>query len=279
MKLLINESNKILRHGEFVTASADDGEFIINTDTDEITKALATDICKANSIGFKSKDKASVLTTKIEDFVEESDIGEVSSPTKSQRRAALVEEHKDALVAMMEGDGDQNSCLVFLVNEGVPFNQAGGILKAALEGSGLLVSNSDRKAKVATILAENDFDPESWSDVEDAVELVLEDVPSADKKSALSAIRAFCKVNEIAMPKKVREKKERKLSWAAAMRLFVAQNPACSDEDLGDKLEELGKDDSKIKPYIKLRAFANLVIESQTEGEESDEDDEDSESD
>lgn len=268
MKLLINSDSKIIRVGEFITADAET-ESILDTEDHNATKAHLIDICETTEIGHGGKDKVSVLIGKIEKFVEDSKIPTQDEPTKTQKLQLVVDEHKETLADMMKKNNDQNLCLVYLVNQGVIFRDCGKILRLCLEDTGLLISSAEKLTKVAAFLSENDAEDElkDWASVEELISAVDDEFDSVDKKFALRAIRSWAKKNEFTVPKK---KKTKKVNWRQAMKNFIASNLDCTDEDITEQLEELGKDGDKIKPYVALRTFGNLVLEAL----EDDEDDE-----
>jgi len=202
-KYLVNGNFKALRSGEFVTASVEDGEFILTQEEAEgFTIATLTEIANANKMTVPRKVKHGDLVTGLMAHLSELKLPKVNKMTDTQ----IVEEIVDAGVAAGQSEDEM---LVEIVNRGVSFKAAGKLWKAVMENKGYAASSKTVAETAATILAgveDEDgnvigFSPESPEDVQEMVERIVGEVAGSTEKQAMAAIRKFAKANEIELPK------------------------------------------------------------------------------
>lgn len=238
MKVLINANFKALRTGDYVKASEKAGEAIIDSN-DDISVAVLKEVAGANKIDIKGLKKKDDIHKAVFDGINKMGLPTMSEKTDSDKV-------KDIVKAGIEAGKNEDQILVEIVNSGVKFSAATRYYKEALKESGMYISSKDRKEQATAILKEMEFAPESFQDVQDAVVKIREGVVDTDDKKALSAIRAYCKENEIAMPKKAKGGAGGNRSSIRTRTMdFVLANPGVTLDELKAHIvenEENGKE-------------------------------------
>lgn len=264
MKYLLNHDFKVIRKGTHVEADESVGEMIFNTEeVSDFTIGMMEEVANSNKLGkLGSGNKSSIIENLTKALETMTEVAEQNGPTESQIAERIITEGFDA------GDSD-DEMLVKMVTEGISFKNAMKIFKQTVERLGLRVSTKDVKETVAKLLAELDFNPETYDEVQDILGHIREQT-QAEEKQANAAIRAYCKANEIALPKKP---KVVRMSTKTKIYNWIVSNPNCDETELAAFITGLGKDGDKqaarLMPIVNLcHQFAQANAALFAEGEE-----------
>ena len=249
MKLLINNSFKAQRQGEFVKASEDNGEFILDTQDSDLAKATLIEIAEANKIEVGSSDNKATLLTKLEEGFENSKLPEQNKMSDSDTVSAII-------AAGVEKGLDDEDMIVQIIQAGIKYKAASKMFLAAMTSGGHRISTKDRKEQANALLVEAEFNPETYEDVETAVAAIIEAVADTTEAQAVKLCRLYCKAYELEMPKA--EKKARG-SFKTKFQTFVCENPLCSFEDVKAWVLENKKDEKAAKRLWISVEFAQKV--------------------
>lgn len=239
-KYLISEDYVAIRKGAFVEASEDAGEFLLDEDTN-LALATLQEIAEANDLEISKKLKKDEYVDALLDGLAELDIPSQNKPTESQIVASLVAEGVDAGLS-------DDEILIKIVTGGVSFKRATRLFKQAMESQGLRISPKDRKEQAIELMTGEDFNPETWGEVEAMAARLSEEIKDTNEKQAIAAIRSYCKSNSIAMPARAKGQrgavgfKKKAFDWMVA-------NPNASNDDLVAFLEENERKPAAIKSF------------------------------
>lgn len=252
MKFLISENFKALRSGEYVTASEDDGEFILDSNEAEAyTIATLNEISLAN--GFKaSKEKRNIVLEKLTQNLLNLGLPTMNDKTDTQKVAEIV-------AAGVEAGKTDDEMLIEILSSGIKFKAAGKLFNAAMTEGGYRITAKKRKEECRAILVEAEFQPETYEELEKMLEHLSQNVADTETNQAYSIVRAYAKEFEIELPKPVKAPKggllQRALEWMVA-------NPEGSDDDLAAWIEEQGKEDPEgklLSKFSKYYAFGKAM--------------------
>lgn len=262
MKYLINDSFKAMRRGEFVKANEQAGEFILDESSDYSLSTLR-EIAKENKIELKSKiTKASALST-ILDKLGELKMSEQNEPTESEKVESIVKEGVEA------GKSD-DLILVDIVNSGVKFTKAMKLFKNAVEKLGLRISTKDRKEQIGKLLTKEDFNPESFQDVQDMANKIVKEIEDTNYKQSVSVIRSWAKANDVQLPKKPKGAPSGGVrGFRAKAFQFMLDNPGVDEDGLKKFVADEGKKDVVGNSMFAILKFARDYVEVVTGDEKA----------
>jgi len=131
------------------------------------------------------------------------------------------------------------------------FAKAGRLMNQVLESAGMRMNAKDRYAAANELLSSWEFFPESWDDIDGAVENLVEHIESTSKAQALSCVRRFAKDNEIELPEKPKAAKGgiRKASAFARFQTWALSNKDATDEDVKGFIDGLGVTEKQAAKY------------------------------
>lgn len=248
-KYLINQNFKVLRVGEYVEASEEDGEFIL---TKEVAYgfqiATLKEIANANGMIYKSRTKQKDLADDLMDHLKTLTLPKVNKMTETQ----IVE---DIIAKGIEAGHDDDTMLVAIVNEGISFKAAGKLFKSVMESKGYRASTAKVAEESAKILSEAEFSPEVSDDVKSMVEHIISEISGATEKQAMAAIRKYAKANEITLPKaKTGAKNSSGGSGGINKKVaeFLLENRGASEEEISNHVSGLkdGITPGQLKKYV-----------------------------
>lgn len=197
-KYLINGSFKALRTGEYVEASKNSEEFILDFSETDSLPSVATlhEVAKANELKVPKKAHKDEVVELLESHLETLKLPEVNEMTDTQKVEEIV-------AAGIEAGKSDDDMLVDIVNSGISFKAAGKLFKAVMEDKGLRISAKERAEQAAKILADADFGVEEITDdvIAACVASIVDGVKDTNEKQALAAIRKYAKDNNIELPK------------------------------------------------------------------------------
>jgi hypothetical protein len=166
-------------------------------------------------------------------------------------------EESKAIIEEMSGNGKtEDEIIIALVQQGVSYKEVVKLYERACVDLGLKskpMKPADRNNKVAEILIAQDFKPETYQDILDAVNTCAADdaLKNQTASQLLTAVRVFCKDNELDFPKRPKEKVVR-VTAVHVMSHFIATHHA--DEDVEAQFE------AKVKELDLPKARANLFF-------------------
>lgn len=218
MLYLFKNNLKAYRKGQFVEANESAGEFIYDDIEDGVNTATLHGIAEANNIKLPSKGKKADLVEALAVGLSTLDIPEVNEMTDSQKVREIVE-------AGHKADKSDDAMLVEIVNAGVSFKSAAKLFKSTMEELGYRVTSKDRAESCRKVLADADFKPETYDDVNKMAEKIANDVADTSEKQAVAAIRKYCKEMEITIPKAPKKAKSATGGYKAKAYAWMVENP------------------------------------------------------
>lgn len=237
MNYLINSNFKVLRKGTHVSASAEAGEWIYNSDDDSPSMGQLSEIAKANKLKVIGKKKADYQQSLNEALEKMEQVAEQNGPTQTEQVDALVK-------AGYEAGTSDDDIIVEIIKSGISFRRAGKMFKDSVERLGFRTSLKDVKEQASKLLAELDFNPSTYDEVKDILSKIKKET-ECDDKQAMQAVRSYAKSEEITLPKP--EKGQRgAIGFRGAVYDWIMANPAATEADLKAYAEKEGKDGDKI---------------------------------
>lgn len=257
---LIDSNLKALRVGAFVKADTDTKEFIFDTE-EGANIATMRGIAEANEITLASNlKKGQEICDALSTGLEGLDLPKMDKMAESDVVANIIKEG-------LAEDKTDDEMLVQIISSGITFKKAGRMFKVAMEKGGHRITTKDRQASVNEVLVKLQFNPDSYSDVHEAIVAVKAAIKDTEDRQALFCIRKYAKDHDIEMPKIVR--KSKRAGLRSKIFKWIVANPSASNTDLVTEIKTLGKDDKFAKRYTILfdfaRQVANATMEATTE--------------
>jgi|GEM_PF-3996201 len=252
MKTLISNTFKAKRQGEFVTANEESGEFILDSENCEMSKATLTEIANANKIEVGANDKKDVLLEKIE-------AGFISLKLPEQNQMSDTDKVKEIVEAGVAKGLEDEDMIVLIIKAGIKYKAAAKMFAAAMTDGGHRISTKDRKEQANEILVALEFNPEEYSDVETAVKKLIKEIPDTTEAQAVKLCRTYCKDYEIEFPKAVKAPRK---SFKAKFQEFVCENPLCTFDEVKAWVLENKKDEKAAKRLWTSVEFAQRVAKA-----------------
>ena len=252
MKTLINANFRALRTGEYVKADTDAGEFIFDSSLsgdDQLEKSTLTEIANKNKISVGKKDNKDTIVEKLESGIKELKLPEQNEKTETEVVHEIVQK------GFAEGKEDEDM-VIEIIEAGVKLKAAYRMFQNAAQELGLRITTKERKEKISEILLGDEFEPETYDDVNAMADRIVKEVPDTTTSQAISAIRRYCKDNELDFPKPA--KKPRGGFRARAFAWMVA-NPDASKVELGEWVAKQDKDEKTTDRLWTLFEFAKQV--------------------
>lgn len=156
-----------------------------------------------------------------------------------------------------DGTSDDDLKILLMTDGGFPFAKAGRLFNKAMETLGIRMSAKDRYELVAELLMETDFAPKTWSEVEQAIEYVAEQVDSTDEKQAAVAVRRFAKDNGIELPKKPKTAHGARVTFKDVVFAYLAIHKGITGDEFRVWLREQSSRKEILNHYD---SFADAVI-------------------
>lgn len=257
MKYLLNNNFKIMRKGSHVVANENVGEFIYDDEISDLTHGQLKDIAEANKLQCVGKSKTQYQQS-LNEALKMVDVAEQNGPTETQKVEEIVRNG-------FEQGHDDDTIMIAIVQAGISFRRALRMFKDAVETLGLRTSVKDVKEVASKLLAELDFNPQSYNDVKQVAEQLVEKVEGATHVQAMTAIKAYAKENEIALPKREKGEKEPKgANGRPAGKFnkfyqFLLDNPQASQEDIHAFAADSGVDEKRAN-VLKAKYFGILKL-------------------
>lgn len=243
MKLLINSNFKAMYQGEFVSNHCKEarGEFVLDTsDVNQFDFSTLQEIAKANGFKLKKEKKENVLQN-LEAEIIKLNLKEMNQMSDTEKVTQIIREG-------FEAKKTEDEIIVAIVTSGVPFKRAYRLYKEISEEEGFKVSPKKRAEEVTKFLHEAKFEPKEFSDVEETVKEICEKVSDTNEVQAMKLVRAFCKENEIAIPKKAKAPTGGLL---VRFQKWTIENPTCSDDEAANWIRENASKPEKAEGYVK----------------------------
>lgn len=258
MKYLINANFVAIRKGAAVEASAKDGEFIFDSNNQELKKAQLEEVAKANKIKIHPKLSTADIYAEIdEELSKMTNIPEQAQKTESQR----VEE----IVKAGHGKKSEDQLMVEIVQAGIGFKKVGKLYTQALEKLGLKVNTKDLFTGAGEILAAANFAPKTAEDVEAIAKKIAAEYPKAEIGQINQVIRRYAKANKIELPK-VEKGTRGAIGFRKTAFDWMVANPLAKTADLVKFItEEKGKDEKVAKRYAEMFEFAKTYAKAASE--------------
>lgn len=262
MRVLLTQDNKAIRIGQFVTASEDAKEFILDTKSDDLpTVPSLYDIVDANGLEVAKNLTKPVLIEQLEKGITDMGLDEQNEMTQEQKVDEIV-------AAGNEHDQSDDEMLILIVQSGIGFKAAGRLFKSAMEKGGYRVSASNRKDAVLDILNKAEFAPENRDELTDMIEHIVKEVNDTNSGQALKIIKAYAKDLELELPK---VPKIPKGGLAQRFDDWFVSNIGATDENIQEWFKEQGKDAKATQTYMfrwhrainLARAIASKAIETE----------------
>lgn len=248
-KFLINVSgNKAIRTGKFVEASS--SEWVYDTDNvvdSDKTVADLKELAEANGLSVKSSWNRAELITKITEHFNRLDLPEQNKMSITAIIKEIVTACAETRDPSEDSDAFEIDILTQVINRlredeiAFKIKPIGGLVKKEIIEQGLVLTATARKDAVFEMLGEQNFAPESWSDVEEMVNFITDKVADTTEAQAISICRKFCKAAEIDFPKRT---KPTKLPFRAKMIKFLIEHRDADEEAVTAFLAENEKEKS-----------------------------------
>ena len=250
MKILINNSFKAQRTGEFVKANLESGEFILDTENpDDVVKATLVEIAQANKIEVGDNDTKGAMLNKLETGFENSNLPEQNEMSDSEVVSGIV-------AAGVAKGADDEDMIVQIIQAGIKYKVAAKMFMAAMTSGGHRISTKDRKEQANALLVEAEFSPENYDDVKIAVEAILKAISDTTEIQAVKLCRLYCKAYEIEFPK---AEKAPRNSFKTKFQDFVCASPLCTFDEVKAWVLENKKDEKAAKRLWNSVIFAQKV--------------------
>lgn len=257
MKTLIRSDFVAIRQGEFVEANVESGEFIFDSENVDFAMGTLQEVAEANEIELNKKLNKADFAAGLADGLAALDLPEQNEPTETQ----IVE---DIVRAGCESEKSDDEMMIEIVTAGVSFKKAARLFKQAMESLGLRVSAKERKTAIHELLEEQAFQAKDADEVDAMVELILaEDSGIADTnhKQAIQAIRAYCKANDMTMPKTAKKKPGAVGFFGEAYDWMVA-NPSATNDELVAWMKSKEKNEAAQRRFVGIFEFAKRYADS-----------------
>lgn len=253
---VLSPSFKVLRKGAFVKPSEAGGEFLYTTGNEgtHLTVGQMEEIAKANKLKVTGKNKSQFKVNLDEELNKMSNVPEQNGPTQTE----IVEE---IIRNGVEAGKSDDEMLVEIITAGVSFRQAGKLFKDTMERLGIRASLKAVKDAARDLLDDMEFNPQSYEDVEKAIAEILDEVEGATPKQALTAVRSFCRENEIELPKRPAGRRGA-VGFRRQIFDFLIANPNVSMEDLEEFFVDNGKKPENAKFWSNILVFAKEFAEA-----------------
>lgn len=200
MKYLITNLFVAIRKGEFVKANEDAGEFIYDTDGVKPTRAVAIGLAEELKIKFSKSANIKTITHAVNEKLASINLPEIKEMTNSDKVEALIKDGK-------ESDKSNDEIMIEVMQLGLGYKAAVKAFENTMRKLGFMMKPSDRTEAVKKILTDIDFKPETYEEIEKAVDYICENVAETSKAQARGAINKYAKENEIELPKKPKGQK------------------------------------------------------------------------
>ncbi len=257
MLVLIGNNFKALRQGEFVTASEDCEEFILDTENCDLACATLLEIASANKISLK-KEKKEDMVSKLETGLQLMKLPEMNEMSDTDKVLEIVTD------GFAKEQKDEEILIRIVTEGGIQFRHASKMFRVCVEENGFRISGKKRAEAIESILQDNEFGIKddgsefTFADVQAMCERIavgnkeaeLEPVADTTTQQAMKAIKKFLKSMEIEFPTAPKKAK-------GGLRLryltHAAQNPAATDAELAEWYVANTKD----KSYEDVQKSAN----------------------
>lgn len=163
--------------------------------------------------------------------------------------------------------GTEDAMIVALIQKGkLNFQRAGKMLEKCLQQMGVRLDPKARQEQVAKILVKNNFKPQTWEEVSQAVAFIIEHVPATSEKQAHGAIRKFCREAEMDVPKKPKATGPRGGGFRNTIFKWHLENPLATDEEFTAWMKERERSEKLINQWVAIRGhmreWRNAVSEA-----------------
>lgn len=193
LNVLINKDFRAVAKGNNITAIEHQDEFLFTAES-EFPVATLKEVAEAN--GFKIPSKLRTKAAQNE-FV----FGELNELKIAESTMSKLEKVLEIVNAGVEAGKSDDEIRIDIIQSGVTFKEAGKLFTQAMEEAGHRISPKQRSEKIAIILEDAEFNPETAEQVTKMVAKIVEEVADTSEKQALAAVRKWAKENEIELPK------------------------------------------------------------------------------
>lgn len=228
MNYLLNNNFKILRKGSHVVANEKVGEFLYDDENTDFEIGILKEIAEANGLQCSGK-KKSQYQQSLNEALKMLDVAEQNGPTETEKVEKIVQAGFDA-------GHDDDTMMIAIVQAGISFRRASRMFKDAVEKLGLRVGVKDVKEVARKLLAEMDFNPQSYGEIQKVAEKLVSEVEGSTAAQAMVAIKSYAKENEIALPKREKGSKKAGPSEGSGFKYkvmaWILENPNFDTENM-----------------------------------------------
>ena len=267
-RYLINADFKAIRKGnQFLQCDSSVGECIIDVYDIKLTSIQICEIGGSNGIKLKYKDKKSNNLLKLIDHLNTLKIGEITQMTDTQKAKEIINQG-------FESGKSEDEILIELISAGIKYKAAGKLYSDIACSEGHIMSVVDRRKAVMNNLDEEEFAPGEYAEVESMIAYLTEGesaIIGLESATALRLIKAWAKLNDIELPKKLSKGPAEHLigvGFRGAVMSWMLQQAAPTVDEIAEKIGDLQKKSSveknlqKAKRFYEFYTFANAVKKS-----------------
>lgn len=260
MKYLVNVDFRVMMKGAAVVKSKLTDDFVYDTEEDQLSSAQMKEIAKANKFKIKGK-KNSDLKNSLDEA-----LSKLKTPEKKEMSQA--EKVLEIVKAGNAAEKSDDEILVEVVLSGVKFQKAGKMVQNAMIELGLSMSSKDRYKQSKTILEDEEFEPEDYSEIKKMAAKLSKELDATSEAQAIAQIRKYCKENDLDIPKKP---KEAVVSFPVKAVAWIVANIKAKPAKFEDWLEEQDKSEKITARWMKnFKAVQEEIKNSTPEDEDDD---------
>jgi len=184
-----------------------------------------------------------------------------------------LDETKDLAQGIIQAGYDENKgeddVKMDMFAAKIPFSKLSSLFKSISIELGHIIDPKEIKDGINELIEQVSWDAmESWSDITEAVSGIMERVNGSTEGRVLTLIRAFCKVEEIDLPKKPKGTvggRARGGKAAAAIVSLFNDNPEPTKQDFHDAVRPCTKGDKNVLDYINMYYYVVSAVKSGTD--------------
>ena len=272
MKYFIDEDFNVIGKGDIDESELSDGDFIYDDAEETDNKAIILGIAEANSLNIGTdKQRLKILneklnnelkTLKVITMTEETTETKVTEETTETKVTVdkNYEKVKEIVSKGIEEEKSDDEIIILIVQSGVGYKAAIRYFTKAMQEVGNRISPKERKQAISNILIEKEFEPENYEQVEEVIKEIVSTVNDTNRNQAITAIRKWCKDNDVKLPKKTgtitrTSFKSKTMDWMVA-------NPGATDAELATYIKEQGKKEAVVKRFTEMFTFAKTFTKA-----------------
>lgn len=241
--VVIDSDFKIIEISKNAVAIESKGQYSFEVESiDELRAATILEICKSNGAEVSSRSKKAELIDVLKKLIKQLEHEKMSDEMTTQKVEAIVE-------AGVKAEKTDEEMMIEIIQLGVKFKAAGKMFQDVMQEKGYRVTAKLRKEKALEILEGENFDPESYEDLVQMVERLVDEVPDTVTSQANSIIRSYAKDHDVILPKPPKGAtgiRAKAFAW-------IVENPSATVEALRDFIATTkeGLEDERIEKYVR----------------------------